>query len=124
VRAAPRVFPAADDAWREPGPLAEAIATDLPEALVCYDDKLALSLMDALRRLGIRVPDDVAIVGFDGIPSTAISNPRLTTVTTPSGEMGRLAAASLIRAIKDGSPPEGRRLEPELVVRESTRARD
>ncbi len=124
VRAAPHIFPAPDDAWREPGPLAEAIATDLPEALVCYDDKLALSLMDALRRLGIRVPDDVAIVGFDGIPSTAISNPRLTTVTTPSGEMGRLAAASLIRAIQDGSPPEGRRLEPELVVRESTRARD
>jgi len=124
VRTAPRTFPAADDAWREPGPLAAAIATDLPEALVCYDDKLALALMDALRRLGIRVPDDVAIVGFDGIPSTAISNPRLTTVTTPSGEMGRLAAASLIRAIQDGSPPEGRRLEPELVVRESTRARD
>ncbi len=124
VRTAPRTFPASDDAWREPGPLAEAIATELPEALVCYDDKLALSLMDALRRLGIRVPDDVAIVGFDGIPSTAISNPRLTTVTTPSGEMGRLAAASLIRAIQDGAPPEGRRLEPELVVRESTRARD
>ena len=90
-----------------PAPLAEAIAADLPEALVCYDDKLALALMDALRLLGIRVPDDVGMVGFDGIPYTAISNPRLTTVTTPSGEMGRLAAASLIRAIQDGVAARG-----------------
>jgi len=123
VRTAPRIFPASDDAWRAPGALAEAIAADPPEALVCYDDKLALALMDALRLLGIRVPDDVGMVGFDGIPYTAISNPRLTTVSTPSGEMGRLAAASLIRAIQEGSPPEGRLLAPELVVRESTQAR-
>jgi LacI family transcriptional regulator len=116
-----RTFQAPDDAWRSPGPLAAEIAADLPEALVCYDDKLALALMDALRALGIRVPADVAIVGFDGIPFTAISNPRLTTVVTPAGEMGRLAAASLMRAIRDGTPPAGHRLEPELIVRESTR---
>jgi DNA-binding LacI/PurR family transcriptional regulator len=77
--------------------------------------------MDALRQRGTRVPEQLGIVGFDGIPYTAISNPRLTTVSTPTGEMGRLAAASLIRAIRDGTPPEGRRLAPELVVRESTR---
>ena len=59
VRTAPRIFPASDDAWRAPGALAEAIAADPPEALVCYDDKLALALMDALRLLGIRVPDDI-----------------------------------------------------------------
>ena len=63
------------------------------------------------------------MVGFDGIPFTAISNPRLTTVVTPAGDMGRLAAASLIRAIREGTPPEGHVLEPELIVRESTRAR-
>ena len=56
------------DAWRDPGELAAEIAADLPDALVCYDDQLALWLMDALRELGIRVPDDVGIVGFDGIP--------------------------------------------------------
>jgi DNA-binding LacI/PurR family transcriptional regulator len=120
VRTPPRIFPAAADAWRHPRSLAEAIAADLPEALVCYDDKLALALIDALRDFGVRVPGDVGVVGFDGIPFTAISNPRLTTVTTPSGEMGRLAAASLIGAIEDARPPEGRLLRPELVVREST----
>lgn len=123
VRPPPRLFAAPSDAWRAPDGLAARIAAEPPEALVCYDDKLALALMDALRGLGVRIPDDVAMVGFDGIPYTATSNPRLTTVTTPSGEMGRLAAASLIRAIRDGAPPEGRLLTPQLVVRESTRAR-
>ena len=109
VRHAATDLPRGRDAWRAPGALAAEIAADPPEALVCYDDKLALALMDALRPLGIRVPGDVGIVGFDGIPFTAISNPRLTTVATPAGEMGRLAAASLIRAIREGTPPEGSR---------------
>jgi LacI family transcriptional regulator len=116
-------FPASGDTWRDPRALAASIAADPPEALVCYDDKLALALMDALRELGVRVPEDIGLVGFDGIPYAAISNPRLTTVTTPSGEMGRLAAAALISAIRDGSLPEGRLVAPELVVRESTRLR-
>lgn len=121
LKTASRTFHAPDDAWRSPAALAAEIAADLPDALVCYDDKLALALMDALRALGISIPTDVAIVGFDGIPFTAISNPRLTTVVTPAFEMGRLAAGSLMRAIRDGTPPEGHRLEPELIVRESTR---
>lgn len=123
IRTPLRTFAASDEAWRAPGALAQAIAADPPEALVCYDDKLALALMDALRDVGIRVPDDLGMVGFDGIPYAAISNPRLTTVATPSGEMGRLAAASLIRAIQAGAPPEGLLLAPELIVRESTRPR-
>jgi DNA-binding LacI/PurR family transcriptional regulator len=121
IRAGLRTFPAPSDAWRAPGPIADAIRADLPDALVCYDDKLALALMDALRQRGVRIPADLAVVGFDGIPFTAISNPRLTTVSTPAGEMGRLAATFLIRAIRDGSPPEGRLLATELMVRESTR---
>jgi DNA-binding LacI/PurR family transcriptional regulator len=118
-----RTFPGSGDAWRAPAALAAAIAADLPDALVCYDDKLALALMDALRDAGVRVPDDVGMVGFDGIPFTAISNPRLTTVATPTAEMGRLAAASLIRAIREGVQPDGQVVTPELIVRESTRAR-
>ena len=108
VRTGLRVFPASADAWRTPGALADAVRADPPDALMCYDDKLALALMDALRQRGTRVPDQLGIVGFDGIPYTTISNPRLTTVSTPTGQMGRLAAASLIRAIREGSPPEGR----------------
>ena len=122
IRAPLRRFATSVDGWRSPGDLAVEIAADLPEALVCYDDQLALGLMDALRGLGIRVPDDVGIVGFDGIPYAGISNPRLTTVAVPSAEMGRVAAASLIRAIHDGVLPEGVVLPVEVVVRESTKS--
>ena len=76
---------------------------------MCYDDQLALALMDALRDVGVRIPDDLGIVGFDGIPFAGIANPRLTTVAVPSSEMGRVAAASLIRAIHDGVAARGRR---------------
>ena len=76
--------------------------------------------MDALRRPGIRTPDDVGIVGFDGIQFAEISNPRLTTVATPLAELGRLAASSLIGAIQTGKLPEAVVLPVELVVREST----
>jgi LacI family transcriptional regulator len=117
----PRTIPAAGESWRAPAALAATIAADPPDAIVCYDDKLALALMDALRDLGLRVPDDIGIVGFDGIPFSAISNPRLTTVATPSNEIGRLAATTLIRAIQGGSLPEGMLLSPELIVRESTK---
>ena len=75
-------FPSPDDAWRTPDPIAGLIAADLPEALICYEDVQALALMDALRRHGIRAPDDVGITGFDGILFAEVSNPRLTTVAT------------------------------------------
>ncbi len=122
IRAPLRTFRALGDAWRAPADLAAEIAADLPEALICYDDKLALALMDALRGLSIRVPDDVGIIGFDGIPFAAISNPRLTTVAAPSAEIGRTAAVSLIKAIQTGARPEAMLLQPELIIRESTRA--
>jgi LacI family transcriptional regulator, galactose operon repressor len=108
------------DGWRAPAAVAARIARELPEALVCYDDKLALALLDALRDRGIRVPDDVALVGFDGIPFAEYANPRLTTVVAPTVEMGRLAARALITAIGTGELPPATALPVELAVREST----
>jgi DNA-binding LacI/PurR family transcriptional regulator len=67
------------------------------------------------------VPQDVEIVGFDGIPFAAISNPRLTTVAVPSEEIGRRSAAILIQSIREGAMPEGIILPVEFVVRQSTR---
>ncbi|MBA2720487.1 MAG: LacI family DNA-binding transcriptional regulator [Chloroflexi bacterium] len=112
-------FPSPDDAWRRCDEIAPLIAADLPEALVCYEDVQALALMDSLRRVGVRTPDDVAIVGFDGILFAEISSPRLTTVRTPLAELGQLIAASLIEAISTGALPDARVLPVELVVRES-----
>ncbi len=118
----PPTITLAEDAWRDPDAVAAALGTDLPDAVMCYDDKLALALLDGLRPRGIRVPGDVAVVGFDGIPFAALANPRLTTVSTPSNELGWLAARSLVHAIRDGRLPPGRVLATELVVRESVRS--
>lgn len=118
-----RSFKAADPARQTPDEIAALVTQDLPDALICYDDVLALAMLDGLRGAGIRVPDDVGVVGFDGIPFAAISNPRLTTVVTPSNDLGQLAASSLISAIETGVLPPAVVLPVELVVRESTRPR-
>lgn len=115
-----RAFQVADDAWTRPRAVASLVVGDLPEAIVCYDDKLALSLIDGLRSEGISVPGDVSVVGFDGIPFAALSNPRLTTVVTPSVEVGRLAARTLVDAVTTGHLAPPRLLPVELLVRESS----
>lgn len=123
IRRPLRRFQAHVDGWRAPSAVAARIARELPEALVCYDDKLALALLDALRNRGIRVPQDIAVVGFDGIPFAEISNPRLTTLVAPTNEMGRLAARALVTAIGSGRLLPATALPVELAVRESTPAR-
>jgi DNA-binding LacI/PurR family transcriptional regulator len=115
-------FESEPDAWRAPADLADRIVAARPEALVGYDDKLALAVMDALRERGVQCPDDIGIVGFDRIPFAAISNPRLTTVAAPSAAVGRLAVSMLVTAMRTGTLPEGVVLPVELVVAESTRA--
>ena len=117
-----RSFTVAKDAWRTPGAVGEVVlGGHLPEAVLCYDDTLALALIHDLQVAGIAVPDDVAVIGFDGIPFAAISNPGLTTITTPIVETGRLAASGLVEAIDTGRLPPPNVLPTMLVVRESTR---
>ena len=102
------------------GTLAAEIAKDRPDALICYDDKLAFQLIDQLRGHAVRVPRDIAVVGFDDIPFARMANPRLTTVAQPAVELGRRAAAMLLTAIRTGTMPRSIRLPVQLVVREST----
>jgi len=100
--------------------MARRISTDAPDAIVCYDDKLALNLIDALRATGIRVPVDIAVTGFDDIPFARISNPRLTTVTQESEHLGMLGVDMLVATLDTGRTPPSRTLPVRLVVREST----
>lgn len=115
-----RFIDAGIDGWRDPSAVAESIAADLPEAIVCYDDKLALSLLDALRSNGIRVPDDVALTGFDGIPAARQSSPRLTTIDAPSVDVGRRAVEMLAASVRDGVMPPSQMLQVRLIVGDST----
>lgn len=102
------------------GSMVDRLRHDAPEVIVCYDDKLALTLLDALRRAGIRVPDDVSVIGFDDIPFGRISNPRLTTVTQRAESLGTLGVEMLAEALMHGELPPSRLLPATLIIREST----
>lgn len=108
------------DGWRDARDVAERLAADPPEAVICYDDKLALSLLDALRSTRLDVPRDLALVGFDGIPAARQSRPRLTTVDVPSIDLGRRAVEMLLASIKDGTPAASQVIPVDLVIGEST----
>jgi len=95
-----------------------------PTAVTCYNDLVALGLCRALAELGLGVPGDVSVVGFDDIQLLEYLPLRLTSVRMPKFEMGRLAAQMLIRHIesRETLPPQKVYLQSELVVRDSTRA--
>lgn len=91
-----------------------------PDALVCANDELALSTMKALQRAGVKVPDDIAIVGWDDVMTSRYVSPGLTTVRQPLYELGRVAASQLHQRISGAPPaPEPRILPTELVLRSS-----
>ncbi len=90
-------------------------------ALFAYNDILAIGAIRAIREAGLRVPEDISVVGFDDIREAAYQFPSLTTIHQPLRKMGEIAAETLVQRI------EGRRdhprqilIEPELVAREST----
>ncbi|MCK2216042.1 LacI family transcriptional regulator [Actinomadura sp. ATCC 31491] len=98
-------------------PLRAAIAAgDLPRALVCATDQLALAVLDLLARHGLRVPEDVAVTGFDGIVAGRLSEPSLTTIRQPFASMGRLAVRILTDTIAGREHPRSYVLPTRLVL--------
>ena len=96
-----------------------AQAGKLPRALVCASDQLALDVMELLAALGVAVPRQVAVTGFDGILAGRLSQPTLTTVRQPMTEMGRLAVQILLRRQVESGEPESHELPVRLVPRAS-----
>jgi DNA-binding LacI/PurR family transcriptional regulator len=90
-------------------------------ALFAYNDVSAIGAMWAFREAGLRIPEDISVVGFDDIPGAAFTFPGLTTVRQPLQRMGQIAAQCVIDQIEGLAPyvPEIA-IEPELVVRAST----
>lgn len=74
-----------------------------PSALFCSNDLLALSAMRDLRALGLRVPHDVSVMGFDGIPLGDLMDPMLSSVAQPSEQIGEQALRTLVRMIEETS---------------------
>ena len=89
-------------------------------AVSAGNDTIALGAMAAVRAAGLRVPEDIAVVGYDDIPVAAFSNPALTTVKTPALEQGRLAGAMLVQLVRGETPAQRQvSLATKLVVRQS-----
>ncbi len=94
----------------------------VPEALFCIDDNLALGAMQECRRLGLKVPEDVAILGFHDLEFAACASPSLSSVATRRYEMGKLAAESVLRMFNTNTVMKGNtvNLGYEIRARQST----
>ena len=92
-----------------------------PTAIVCFNDKVAVGVLEAAKARGLRVPEDLSVAGFDDIDVSRAATPRLTTVRQPLQEMGRTAVTMLMRQL-DGHAHEALSMElaTQLIVREST----
>lgn len=94
---------------------------DPPTAVFVSSDQMALGVYEALRQRGLRVPDDVSVVGFDDLPEARWSSPPLTTVRQPLADMGRMAVRTIQRIVQDENIESSRiELATQLVVRDST----
>jgi len=92
-----------------------------PTAVFAHNDVMALNAMYAIREAGLRVPEDISVIGYDNIAQSAISNPALTTVAYPKFEMGAWSAQRLFERIENpDTVPLQYVIPTELIVREST----
>jgi len=90
-------------------------------ALFAYNDISAIGSLWAFREAGLRVPEDISIVGFDDIPGAAYANPGLTTVRQPLVKMGQIAAQTVVDLIEGrGEYVPEIAIEPDFVIRQST----
>jgi LacI family transcriptional regulator len=97
--------------------------SERPDAIFAANDLLALGVLQALTHRGVRVPDDIALIGYDDIYFAASSAIPLSSIRQPAEAMGRAAAELLIAEIENGAPEQYEHVlfQPELVIRESTR---
>jgi LacI family transcriptional regulator len=96
----------------------------LPDAVFAGNDTIALGAMSVIHQHGLRIPQDIAMVGFDDLPFAPFTVPPLTTVRSPAIEQGRVAAEMLMQLMRDETPARQTQiLEIPLVVRESCGAR-
>jgi LacI family transcriptional regulator len=104
------------------GPVSELLSRNASfTALICYNDVAAIGAIRAFMDHGLRVPEDVSVVGFDDIQSAAYHNPSLTTIRQPLQQMGSVAARILLQRIRGQEAfPLAVPILPGLVIREST----
>jgi DNA-binding LacI/PurR family transcriptional regulator len=118
----PTSFPNVEGGFQAMSSLLALPHDEQPTAVIAYNDMMALGALHAVRTHGLRVPDDISVVGCDGIAMAAHSNPPLTTIDQPKYRMGQLAMQMLRQIIErhDVARNGYTLMESPLVVREST----
>lgn len=98
--------------------------TPKPTAIICYNDLVAIGAYRGLRDLGLRIPDDVALIGFDGIEEGEYIDPPLTTIAVPVENLSQLAVQLLLdRMSRKVTEQQRRTISPQLLVRGSCGAK-
>ncbi|GAA3237555.1 hypothetical protein GCM10020256_57100 [Streptomyces thermocoprophilus] len=97
---------------------------DRPTAIFAGSDLQALGVLEAARRKGLSVPEDLSVVGYDDVPAAQWSSPPLTTVHQPLRQMAEEAARMLLAPQDPARPTRRMELATKLVVRQSTAPRD
>ena len=98
--------------------------SDRPTAIICYNDQLAIKLMDIVKSMDMRIPEDVSIIGFDDYQLSKYMSPKLTTIRHPKEKMGRQAATMLLEMIKNRNAKVNSVVyEAKLINRESVQKR-
>lgn len=115
-------FPNIDGGFQAMSRLLALPAGDRPSAVITYNDLLAFGALHAVRIHKLSVPDDISVIGCDGIALSAHSNPPLTTIEQPKYRMGRLAMQMLSRQMVEAGKTTGgyTLMESPLLIREST----
>jgi DNA-binding LacI/PurR family transcriptional regulator len=92
---------------------------DRPTAVVCANDEIATGVYRAAWEMGVQIPTELSVVGFDNNASAQVLLPRLTTIRQPLEEMGAASAKAIVEMLNGGKPPH-QQFQTELIVREST----
>ena len=121
VRPSPRAYGGLHGGGRGARIARAAPLPEPPTAIFAFNDLMAMGVMRAVQERGLRVPADVAVIGFDGLPITEHCSPPLSTVEQPVAEMSAAAIAMLLDRIKGGaSPARVQTFAAKLVTRAST----
>jgi DNA-binding LacI/PurR family transcriptional regulator len=91
-----------------------------PTAVFCYNDMSAIGALSRIRARGLRVPQDISLIGFDDLFIASYTDPPLTTVRQPKRAMGRIATEILLKLLDDPQYEANMKMKGELIVREST----
>ncbi len=95
-------------------------AADWPTAVFCYNDMSAFGALRAVRRQGLKIPEDISLIGFDDLLMASYADPPITTVRQPMAQMGRLATDIVLKLLSGSRCEFNVKVHGELTIREST----